>query len=53
MLCDALDGWDGEGREAQEEDIHIIMTDSSCCMAESNTTLYSNFLPIKTHTHIH
>ena len=30
----------GQGREAQEEeDRHIIMTDSSCCVAESNTTL--------------
>ena len=30
----------GSGREAQEGgDICIIMADSSCCMAETNTTL--------------
>ena len=31
---------EGGGREAQEEgDICILMTDSPCCMAETNTTL--------------
>ena len=40
-------GW-GEGREVQERgDICIIMTDLCCCMAETNTTLESNFPPIK------
>ena len=40
-------GW-GEGRKAQERgDICIIVTDLSCCMAETNTTLESNFPPIK------
>ena len=37
-----------EGREAQEEgDMCIIMADLHCCMIETNTTLYCNFLPIK------
>ena len=30
----------GEGREVQEEgNTHILMADSHCCMAETNTTL--------------
>ena len=38
----------GEGKEAQEGgDRCIIMTDSCCCMAETNTMLQSNFPPIK------
>ena len=50
MLCVDLEGWDGAwgGREAQEGgDICIIMTDLHCCTAETNTTLESNFSPIK------
>ena len=40
-------GW-GEGREAQEEgNICIIMADSHCWLSETNTTLWSNFPPIK------
>ena len=42
MLCDNLEGWDGVGggREVQEGgDISILMADSHCCMAETNTTL--------------
>ena len=42
MLCDNLEGWDGVGgqREVQEGgDICITMTDSCCCMAETNTIL--------------
>ena len=40
-------GW-GEGRKAQERgDICLIVTDLSCCMAETNTKLESNFPPIK------
>ena len=36
------------GREAQEGgDIDIIMTDSYCYMAETNTTLQSSYTPIK------
>ena len=44
MLCD-LEGWDGEGgREAQEEGdmgiyIYILIADSLCYTAETNTTL--------------
>ena len=42
MLCDNLEGWDGVGggREVQEGgDICILMVDSCCYMAETNTTL--------------
>ena len=41
MLCDDLEGWEGEGgREAQEGgDIHIRRADSLCYTAETNTTL--------------
>ena len=41
MLCDDLEGWDGAGkREAEEQgNICIIMADSPCCKAETNTTL--------------
>ena len=49
MLCDDLDGWNGgSGREAQEGgDMCTFMADSHCCMAKTNTTLLSNFPPIK------
>ena len=44
MLCDDLEDWDGEwmgGRFKKEEYIYIyiLMVDSHCCMAETNTTL--------------
>ena len=42
MLGDNLEGWDGMGggREVQEGgDICILMADSYCCTAETNTTL--------------
>ena len=42
MLCDDLEGGDGVGggREVQEGgDICILMSDSHCCMAETNITL--------------
>ena len=46
MFCDDLDGWGG--REVQEEgDIGIHIADSLHCTAENNTSLYSNFTPIK------
>ena len=47
MLCDDLGGGIC-GKEGQEgEDICIPMAGSCCCMAEINTTLLSNYLPIK------
>ena len=42
VLCDNLEGWDGEGggREVQEgRDICIPMADSCRCMAETITIL--------------
>ena len=50
MLCDNLEGWDGVGGRFKREDnlyncilynykICIILDDSCCCMAETNTTL--------------
>ena len=49
VLCDYLEGWDGEGgREAQEGgDIGIHIVDSLCCTRETNTTLGSNYNLIK------
>ena len=42
MLCDNLEGWDGVsgGKEVQEGgNIGILLADSCCCVAETNTTL--------------
>ena len=42
QLCINLEGWHGEGdgKEVQEGgDISILVADSHCCMAETNTTL--------------
>ena len=41
MLCDDLEGWDGDsGREAQGGgDICILTADSLRCTAETNTTV--------------
>ena len=41
MLRDDLEGWDDRGwGEAQDgEDICILLADSCCCTAETNTTL--------------
>ena len=42
MLCDNLEGWDGDtgGKEIQEGgDICKHRVDSSCCMAETNAAL--------------
>ena len=50
VICDNLEGWGGVGggREIQEGgDVCIPMTDSCCCMAETNTILYSNYPSIK------
>ena len=49
MLCDDLEGWDGEGgRDIQEGgDICIRIADSLYCTAETNTALQSSYTPIK------
>ena len=50
VLCDNLEGWDGEGggREVPEGgDICIPMADSCWYMAETNTKLLSNYPLIK------
>ena len=42
MLCDDLDGWDGDtgGKEIQEGgDTCKHIADSSCCTAETDTAL--------------
>ena len=40
------------GREAQEgEDIGILLADSQCCTAETNTTLKSNYTAKKFKSH--
>ena len=53
MLRDNPRGWNGVGggREVQEgRDVCISMADSCGCMAETNTTLYSNYPQSKTNT---
>ena len=38
MLCDDQEGWDGgRGDRRKGEGVRIIMADSHCCMAETNT----------------
>ena len=40
MLCDDLEGWDGEGSEGQKGgDICVHIADSLCCTEENSTTL--------------
>ena len=49
-LCAYLDGWDGGwgGKEVQEgRDIRLSIADSLRPTAETNTTLYRNYTPIK------
>ena len=49
VLCDDQEGWHGGGeREAQEGgDICILTAHSHCFTGETNTTLESNYTPIK------
>ena len=50
MFCDNLEGWDGVGGEGdiqERKDICILMADSCFCVAETNTTLESNYTPVK------
>ena len=50
VLCENLKGWDveGGGEQVQERgDACIPMADSCWCTAENNTTLQSNYPPIK------
>ena len=47
MLCNSREGGDGVGvgQEVREGGyISLPVADSCCCMAEVNTTLYSNHL---------
>ena len=41
VLCDNIKGWDeGEvGTRIKRRGVYIVMTDSPCCMAETNTIL--------------
>jgi len=48
-ILDDLEGQDAgsmEGRLKREQICRVI-TNSRCCMAETNITLYSNYPPIK------
>ena len=50
MLCDDIEGWDGVegGMEVQEGgDLTILMADSCCCMAKTNTTFKAIILQLK------
>ena len=53
MLCDHLEGWDGEGgREGDAGgkrcgSMCVCMTDSRCYRVETSTPLWSNYTPIK------
>ena len=41
-------GWGRQWEDIQEGgDIHILVADSCCCMAEATITLKSNYPPIK------
>ena len=43
MLCVDLEGWErGEGRLKRERKTCILMANSRCCIAETNTTLKAN-----------
>lgn len=49
MLCDYLEGWDGVGvgGRCKREGICVKVTDLHCCTVETDTVLYTNFIPIK------
>ena len=49
VLCDKLEGCAGVGGErgSKEGGLCRLRADSRGCMAETNTTLESNYLPIK------
>mgnify|MGYP007134262717 CR=1 FL=1 len=48
MLSDDLEGWDRGWDEVQEgEEKCIQITDALHCTGETNTTLQSNYTPIK------
>ena len=45
-----LEGWDGaegEGELQEGKHVCILMADSRFCVAETNTTLESNYPPVK------
>ena len=48
-LCDAPEGRDGRwgGGRSRREGMCTHMADSLCCTVEANTTLQSNYTPIK------
>ena len=49
MLCDDLEGWNGgvSDRETHEGEDIRTQIDSLRCTEETNTTLRSNYTPIK------
>lgn len=40
-------GWGGGGMRPEGGNICVHIADGRCCIAEINTTLYSNYSPIK------
>ena len=53
-LCDNIDGWDGNEWEGGLRGTGYIDTaDSRCCIAETSTTLLSNYPPIIKKKRIH
>ena len=51
MLCDDLEGWDGgpwgESEAQGGGDICVLKADPHYCTAESSTTLWSSYPPMK------
>ena len=48
MICDDLEGWNvGGGGEAQGGDIYILIADSLCCTAETNTIMQNDYTPVR------
>ena len=47
MLCDHLEGWEGNAGGRGCRDVCMHIADSLCCTMEANTALWSNCTPIK------
>ena len=48
MICDDLEGWNVEGGgRLMVGDVYILIADSLCCTAETNTILQNDYTPVK------